>query len=575
MSSSNNNGYQVDFMDADEEEQEEANNKKSKRKKSKKGTKKDKKVFKKTKKKSNRGDKIIRRQSSQDDDAKDDEVDMKEGTLSNHPRKKNRLLEDLEESATIEKDRRSGQSSRKRNRHTNDDDEDDDTNNDKRTSGIKQQQNFAPQHQTTDMDDDNNNDNDERKEEEDEARRVKERTEKYNRIMEKGNKRTDAAFGTVQQQKQRKNNDDETNNDNDNEEEDADDAFLNAALAKARRMRRLRELNAKGATTTTGGGIVSEKRKVGADAVVQSIDDMQNKVHKIQSSSSNTNGGKNGNDESRVTFELDATKEFTRSLRALTTTAKVEFMGGAALDYDKASKSTESLEVMDTTNNERGAEANTTNISTNMDIEDDTPHDHNTDEDKEDEPSFEKLADQVQEDPIDATGFGSASTLPVGRGLANVLSMLKHTGEITGKNAGREEVRGRAKDERNYELYDPLDLKKVVTIDRTAGVNGATVHAKDLELANREIKYDHRDKHGRLLTQKEAYRDLCYQFHGYGSSKKNEERRLRQIERERVEKSITTRQLGGGGSGRTGAGTLGALKATQKATGKAFVLHKA
>jgi len=440
---------------------------------------------------------------------------------------------------------------------------------------MKQHQNDAAQHQTIDMDDDNDNDdnsdNDERKEEEDEARRVKERTEKYNRIMEKGNKRTDAAFGTVQQQKQRNNNDNETNNDD--EEEDADDAFLNAALAKARRMHRLRELNAKAATTTAIGGVVPEKRKVGADAVVQSIDDMQNKVHKIQSSSSNTNGGKNGNDESRVTFELDATKEFTRSLRALTTTPKVEIMEGAATEDNKASKSTESSEVMDTINNERGVETNNTIISTNMDIEDDTPH--KNDKEEEDEPSFEKLADQVQEDPIDATGFGSASTLPVGRGLANVLSMLKHTGEITGKNAGKEEVRGRAKDERNYELYDPLDLKKVVTINRTAGMNGATVHEKDLELANREIKYDHRDKHGRLLTQKEAYRDLCYQFHGYGSSKKNEERRLRQIERERAERSITTRQLGGGGSGRTGAGTLGALKATQKATGKAFVLHKA
>lgn len=64
-----------------------------------------------------------------------------------------------------------------------------------------------------------------------------------------------------------------------------------------------------------------------------------------------------------------------------------------------------------------------------------------------------------------------------------------------------------------------------------------------------------------------------FQFHGYGSSKKNEERRLRQIKRE--EKYITTRQLGGGGLKRTCAGTLGALKTTQKAAGKAFVLHKA
>jgi U4/U6.U5 tri-snRNP-associated protein 1 len=68
------------------------------------------------------------------------------------------------------------------------------------------------------------------------------------------------------------------------------------------------------------------------------------------------------------------------------------------------------------------------------------------------------------------------------------------------------------------------------------------------------------------LTRKEAWRDLSYQFHGYGSSKKNEERRLKQIERERAEASRASKH----GT----SGTFGALKATQSATGKAFVLHK-
>ncbi|KAI2507649.1 SART-1 family protein [Fragilaria crotonensis] len=110
-------------------------------------------------------------------------------------------------------------------------------------------------------------------------------------------------------------------------------------------------------------------------------------------------------------------------------------------------------------------------------------------------------------------------------GMAGVLAMLRHTGEISGRNAGREELRGRAKDERTYEDYAPLNLKEVVRIGK-----GAT--DKDRELASREIKLDYRDEHGRLLTRKEAYRNLCYQFHGHGSSAKNEERRLRQIERE-------------------------------------------
>ena len=57
---------------------------------------------------------------------------------------------------------------------------------------------------------------------------------------------------------------------------------------------------------------------------------------------------------------------------------------------------------------------------------------------------------------------------------------------------------------------------------------------------------------------------MSYQFHGHGSSKKKEEKRLQQIEREQHERSANTKT----------AGTLVALKATQKATGKAFVLHK-
>ena len=77
-----------------------------------------------------------------------------------------------------------------------------------------------------------------------------------------------------------------------------------------------------------------------------------------------------------------------------------------------------------------------------------------------------------------------------------------------------------------------------------------------------------------MLTRKEAYCDMSYQFHGHGSSKKNQEHRLKQIEREQMEysKSMANAASGGVGGGRVG--TLGMLKATQKATGKSFIIHK-
>lgn len=177
------------------------------------------------------------------------------------------------------------------------------------------------------------------------------------------------------------------------------------------------------------------------------------------------------------------------------------------------------------------------------------------------------------EEEMNTTAFGStAVSAPVGRGMSNFLSLLRHTGEIK-DHSTKEEMRGRAKDKRTYEDYERLDLDKVVKIDKS---RPDMVHERDLELASREIKLEYRDEHGRLLTRKEAYRDMCYQFHGHGSSKKNQERRLKQIERERAEfsKSSLATSTVGGSSKERGVGTLGALRATQKATGKAFIIHK-
>ena len=77
-------------------------------------------------------------------------------------------------------------------------------------------------------------------------------------------------------------------------------------------------------------------------------------------------------------------------------------------------------------------------------------------------------------------------------------------------------MRGRAKDKRTYEDNEKLDLSSVVGIGDN--VVGAAAHEKDAELARREIKLEYRDEHGWLLTRKEAYRVMCYQFHWHGGS---------------------------------------------------------
>lgn len=345
------------------------------------------------------------------------------------------------------------------------------------------------------------------------------RRSRFDEIMEKGNAQTKAVFSKpVSSQK------------DDNEmlsiDEEPDDNFLHEALAKARRLKKLREM--------------SKPKGGAADAVAQAVQD--SKLSE-QANSSNTGG-------SGLSFAVDETREFTRALRARTEQAerqKAKKQLNKPTEFSSVKKEETPVENSeDVAMEENSTEGSNKKISMST----------TTNED------MAELAKQIEQDdePEEGGMANTSSSAAVGRGMAGFVSMLRQTGEISGRNAGREEMRGRAKDERTYDDYQPLNLSEVVRI-------GQNATDKDRELASREIKLDYRDEHGRLLTRKEAYRNLCYQFHGHGSSAKNEEKRLRQVEREQAEARLASHQGGG-------AGSLGALKATQKATGKAFVVHK-
>lgn len=118
----------------------------------------------------------------------------------------------------------------------------------------------------------------------------------------------------------------------------------------------------------------------------------------------------------------------------------------------------------------------------------------------------------------------------VGSSMAATLALLKGSGEL-GK---AQQLAGRSKDGE----YDPSG---VITGD---------------------VILEYRDKDGRKLTQKEAYRQLCYKFHGYGPSNNKIEKRLKA--QELKNKSY---------SSKAGAdkGTMKDFLSTQEATGKAYV----
>ncbi|KAL7472727.1 hypothetical protein ACHAXS_014041 [Conticribra weissflogii] len=362
----------------------------------------------------------------------------------------------------------------------------------------------------------------------DDVQLMKEKRSKFDQIMEKGKLRTDNAFNKTSAlpATSRKAGEDASPAD------DEDDAFLNAALAKARRLKRLKELN--GLKSSAEYGNVPTR---GEKAVLQTFEMLKQTQTAKDKDSDSDNGGKN-----RLVFEFDEMQEFTRALRAREDQVK------RAPERARGTKATPSASTQPASKKERNQKADDADgVVEDVDME--------------------ELANEMTDDPndtVDGDGaFGStAGSAPIGRGMSNFLSLLKQTGEI--KNAGREEMRGRAKDKRTYEDYEKLNLNEVVKIDTR------NAHEKDIEFANREIKLEYRDDFGRLLTRKEAYRNMCYDFHGHGSSKKNQERRLKQIAREREEGKLASRQVMAEG----GVGTLGALKATQKATGKAFIIHK-
>jgi len=387
------------------------------------------------------------------------------------------------------------------------------------------------------VDDDENNDD-----QEDEMKR---RKEKYDKTMKAATLRSQNAFFA-------KDNGINNKTTQDNEvggqkyllpEKEADSM---ADMIKAKRLAKLKKLQ-------------NKTKKAAADVVVDAIKTEQAEQQRLLAS----NGGTK-EDEGAITFELDPTKEFTRAMRAATIDAT-----SINDDNNKASASEAS------TSNKKDYEPIIQDSSKTVQMEDDNNN--------EEEMNIHQLAAQMEtenendvsmeqnEDEEEELEFGTNKS--VGRGLSSVLSLLQSTGDIsTTKNphASKEKLRGRAKDERHYEDYSNLDLSKTVKINSN--------QEKDKQFAQRQIKLDYRDEHGRLLTRKEAFRQMCYQFHGYGSFNKTKEKRLKAMQREQAIESSGSNIVNGGGAPGNGndsnSSTLGVLKKMQEVTKKAFVVHK-
>jgi U4/U6.U5 tri-snRNP-associated protein 1 len=356
---------------------------------------------------------------------------------------------------------------------------------------------------------------------------IEESRAKFDAIMAKGNERTLLAFSA----KSKKGSADVGLDD-----EEPDDAFLNAALTKARRFNRLKELAVSSTSTSAAPPPAVSAAEAVAAAVLSS-----SAVPDVATSQGGDGNGTGGG--GTVDFVVDETREFTRALQA-----RLEQQ-----QRDAAKRKPTAMVIA--TNDSKGTiSAGDANAGADLDDKGAAG-----DEDAD----MAELAKDIQPDEgLDAASSAAldgttGAAVQLGRGLGGVLGLLQQTGELTRKNAGREELRGRAKDERPYEYYEPLDLSQVVKIDERTATD------KDREFARRQIKLEYRDEHGRLVTPKEAFRNLSKDFHGYGSGKRKTAKKLAEIAREQAE-TRHSQQLG----------SLAALQKTTKATGKAYVVHK-
>lgn len=121
----------------------------------------------------------------------------------------------------------------------------------------------------------------------------------------------------------------------------------------------------------------------------------------------------------------------------------------------------------------------------------------------------------------------SVSEKAIGTGLGGALAFLKERGELD----RTVEWAGRTKDSRDAYFTKAMSgYKDVFT-------GGKTDDRLALDV---EVALTRKDEHGRILTPKEAFRQLCHQFHGVKPSKNTQEKRAKQIRKELAQRQVAT-----------------------------------
>lgn len=134
-------------------------------------------------------------------------------------------------------------------------------------------------------------------------------------------------------------------------------------------------------------------------------------------------------------------------------------------------------------------------------------------------------------------------------GMAAAMGLLRQTGDVQTQHV--EASIGRARDRRDFKT-DATSTEDMAEAQRLT--------AEGSDMTFKDIKLEYRDADGKLLTRKEAFRQMCHKFHGKGPGKaKTEKFAAREAERQRSIKMSA------------GAGSLSILQHAQQRTGQAYV----
>jgi len=155
--------------------------------------------------------------------------------------------------------------------------------------------------------------------------------------------------------------------------------------------------------------------------------------------------------------------------------------------------------------------------------------------------------------PAKSTSEANASVggeKTIGSGLAGALAFLKDRGELKQPV----EWAGRTNDHRDSYFTKAMgNLEEVYSGGRT----------EDRLALDVEVALTKKDEFGRILTPKEAFRQLCHDFHGIKPSRNSKEKRAKQVEKELSQRKSASGAVGG---------TLEGLKAVQEAAATPYMV---